>query len=253
MSHVHTLFIFSFYGLRLCFYSVFSLSLSLSLSLFWIEPLYVTQTEKIHSGSEPSSRFRVIHFVSSFCSISHLVLWWEGQDGLLWELPGQWCKFRTPGHSIGFLRHYVTWCHLDSGMGISMWETRALSSVPQFATRFRGTRIVVTLDLVAEVLRVLRVALPDYLGCDCLWTMSRDKLISHFCGTPSIWGGKLNTPCSGFVKGLRFLNMVMTFALTPLSHYNSITELCAYFLLSLMEGLTIDFPSHFITSIIDVY
>ena len=47
--------------------------------------------------------------------------------------------------------------------------------------------------------------------------------------------------------------MVMTFTLTPLSHYNSIIELRAYFLLSLMEGLTIDFPSHFIISIIDVY
>ena len=47
--------------------------------------------------------------------------------------------------------------------------------------------------------------------------------------------------------------MVMTFTLTPLSHYNSIIEPHARFLLSLMEDLTIDFPSHFITSIIDVY
>ena len=47
--------------------------------------------------------------------------------------------------------------------------------------------------------------------------------------------------------------MVMTFVLHPLSHYNSITEPCAHFLLSLLEGLTIDFPSHFILSLIDVY
>ena len=47
--------------------------------------------------------------------------------------------------------------------------------------------------------------------------------------------------------------MVMTFVLHPLSHYNSITEPCARFLLSLLEHLTIDFPSHFILSIIDVY
>ena len=47
--------------------------------------------------------------------------------------------------------------------------------------------------------------------------------------------------------------MLMTFILTPLSHYNSIIEPRARFLLSLMEDLTIDFPSHFITSIIDVY
>jgi len=46
---------------------------------------------------------------------------------------------------------------------------------------------------------------------------------------------------------------VMTFTLTPLSHYNSIIEPRACFLLSLMKDLTIDFPSHFITFIIDVY
>ena len=49
------------------------------------------------------------------------------------------------------------------------------------------------------------------------------------------------------------MNMVMTFVLHPLSHYNSITESCARFLLSLLEHLTIDFPFHFIFSIIDVH
>ena len=45
----------------------------------------------------------------------------------------------------------------------------------------------------------------------------------------------------------------MIFVLTPLSHYNSITEPHAQFLLSILEDLSIDFPTHFITSIIDVY
>ena len=47
--------------------------------------------------------------------------------------------------------------------------------------------------------------------------------------------------------------MVMTFAITPLSHYNSIIESRARFLFSLLEDLTIDFLFHFITSVIDVY
>ena len=47
--------------------------------------------------------------------------------------------------------------------------------------------------------------------------------------------------------------MVMTFVLYPLSHYNSITNPRAHFLLSLIEDLTIDFPFHFILSLIDVY
>ena len=49
------------------------------------------------------------------------------------------------------------------------------------------------------------------------------------------------------------MNMVITFVLHSLSHYNSITEPCARFLLSLLEHLTIDFPSHCIISLIDVY
>ena len=47
--------------------------------------------------------------------------------------------------------------------------------------------------------------------------------------------------------------MVMTFILHPLSHYNSITKSRARFLLSLLERLSIVFPSHFILSLIDVY
>ena len=125
--------------------------------------------------------------------------------------------------------------------------------MPQFVITFRGTRIVVTPNLISEILRVPRVVHPDYPGYDRLRTVSRDELIFHFYETPSILGGKLNTSCSGFAKGLRFLNMVMTFTLTPLSHYNSITKPRVHFLLSLMEDLTIDFPSHFITSILDVY
>ena len=47
--------------------------------------------------------------------------------------------------------------------------------------------------------------------------------------------------------------MVMTFILHPLSHYNTITDPRAQFLFSLIEGLTVDFPSHSILSLIDVF
>ena len=83
-------------------------------------------------------------------------------------------------------------------------------------------------------------------------SVQRRTLVS-ICKTPSSWGDHQNTLCSAFAKGLRILNMVMTFVLHPLSHYNTITEPRARFLLSLIEGLNIDFPSHFILSLIDVY
>ena len=83
--------------------------------------------------------------------------------------------------------------------------------------------------------------------------MSRDELMSAFCERPTALGEHLFTPCRPFAKGPRFINMVMTFVLHPFSHYNSIIEPRARFLLSLLEHLTIDFHSHFILSIIDVH
>ena len=98
------------------------------------------------------------------------------------------------------------------------------TSVPYFFSRIRGTRIVVTPDIVFKVLHIPRVAHLDYPSYDRLRTVSKDKLLSLFYETPSSWGDRQNTSCSSFEKGLRFLNMVMTFVLHPLSHYNSITE-----------------------------
>ena len=109
------------------------------------------------------------------------------------------------------------------------------------------------MNIVSEVLHVTRIAHPDYPGYNCLRTVSKDELSSLFCETPSSWGDHQKTPCSGFAKYSRFHNMVMTFILHPLSHYNSITKPRAHFLLSLLEDISIDFPSHFILSHIDVY
>ena len=40
-------------------------------------------------------------------------------------------------------------------------------SVTLFVTRVRGTRIMVTPDIVSEMLNVPRVAHLDYPGCEC--------------------------------------------------------------------------------------
>ena len=126
-------------------------------------------------------------------------------------------------------------------------------SVPYFVTLVRGISIPVTPQLVVDVLNVPRIEFPDYPSCEHLRTVSKDELMSAFCEHPSEWGERQFTYYSGFAKGPRFLNMVMTFVLYPLSHYNSITEAHAHFLLSLLEHLTINFPSHFILSLIDVF
>ena len=127
------------------------------------------------------------------------------------------------------------------------------SSVPLFHTRIRGTHIVVTPELVSDVLRVPRVEHPEYPRCEQLRTIFKDEMISAFCEHLSDWGDHQFTPCKAFAKGPKFINMVLTFVLHPLSHSNFITEPRAQFFLSLLEHFTIDFFSHFILSIIDVY
>ena len=113
--------------------------------------------------------------------------------------------------------------------------------------------MVVTLNIIFEALHIPKVTHPNYPSCQRLRKVSKDELSSLFCETPSSWGDRQNISFSAFAKGPRILNMVMTFILHPLSHYNTITEPRARFLLSLLEDISIDFPSHFILSLIDVY
>ena len=58
-------------------------------------------------------------------------------------------------------------------------------SVPHFISRIRGTCIVITPQIVVNVLGVPRVEFPNYPGYDHLKTMSKDELISAFCEHPS--------------------------------------------------------------------
>ena len=57
--------------------------------------------------------------------------------------------------------------------------------VPHFFSRVRGMHIVVTSEIVSEVLHVSRVVHPDYPGCERLWIVSKDELSSRFYETPS--------------------------------------------------------------------
>ena len=98
------------------------------------------------------------------------------------------------------------------------------SFIPLFHTCVQGTRIVITLELISDVLHVLKVEHPNYPGCERLRTVSKDEMISSFCKRPADWGDHQFTRCKTFAKGPRFINMVMTFVLHPLSHYNSIIE-----------------------------
>ena len=74
-------------------------------------------------------------------------------------------------------------------------------SVPLFHTRVQGTRIVVTPEIVSDVLHVPRVEFSDYPSCDCLKIVSKDELISAFCERTFEWGDRQFTYYLGFAKG----------------------------------------------------
>ena len=75
-------------------------------------------------------------------------------------------------------------------------------SVPLFFTHVRGTRIPVTPQLVAKVLRVPRIEFPDYPNCECLRTVSKDEFMSAFCERPSDWGELIGVSVSLHHVGL---------------------------------------------------
>ena len=60
--------------------------------------------------------------------------------------------------------------------------------VPLFFTHVRGTHILVTPQLVTDVLRVLRIEFPDYPSCERLRTVSKDELMAAFSKCPFDWG-----------------------------------------------------------------
>ena len=109
----------------LSFFPILVVICSVSLSLSQIEHAMEPKARKSTLVRNPlgSGSFSSDLVPPSPC----LVLWWEGPKGLLGELPETWCSFRAPSYSIRLSRHSTTWCYSDLRMGISMWETRAVS------------------------------------------------------------------------------------------------------------------------------
>ena len=180
-----------------------------------------------------------------------------------------WCSFRRPYDSIGLFQYCSTHCHSQLGMGISMWDTGELSHHDHIGVLLQHARFRYLYTTVcyadsrytyrSHSKSCFRDTTHSMGSASWLPSLSTSEdIVQGWTSVSFLWdiffmGERQSTLCSGFAKVLRFLNMVMSFVLHPLSHYNSITELCTRFLLSLIEDLSIDFPSHLILSFIDVY
>ena len=73
------------------------------------------------------------------------------------------------------------------------------TSVSRFTTVFRGTYIIVTPELIFEVLHVPKVDRPDYLS-HCHLSSIFKELASLFCEKAMLWGGTLNFSITEFAK-----------------------------------------------------
>ena len=77
-------------------------------------------------------------------------------------------------------------------------------SIPLFITCICGMHIVVTPEIVSNVLHVPKVEHPDYPDCDRLKTMSKGELIYAFCECHSDWGEHQFTYLRALLKTLSF-------------------------------------------------
>ena len=75
------------------------------------------------------------------------------------------------------------------------------NSVPRFTTVFRGSRIIVTSNFLASILRVPRVARLDYPSHPRLRIISHDKLALHFYENAVLCGDTINFSTIEFAKG----------------------------------------------------
>ena len=74
--------------------------------------------------------------------------------------------------------------------GVLLQHVRDRSFSTSLFHSVRGTRIPITLQLVADVLHVPKIEFPDYPSCERLWTMSKDELMAALCKRPSDWGDR---------------------------------------------------------------
>ena len=193
--HTYLLLSLFWYWYCWCFSVYFFFSLLLSLVAFW------------HRNKNPL-RPKTLFFLGHHLPLTLLLLMYSSvmikPERTFGELFSTRLSFGTPSHSIRLFRYWPSYCHLCQGWGwlcdipvtcpsviiqefySNMHEFDTL--VSHFFARIRGTRIVVTPDIVSEVLHVPRVAHPDYPSCDRLRTVSKDELSSLFCEKPSSWG-----------------------------------------------------------------
>ena len=102
--------IYLLFGIFLIVSFFFSLSFSLMLVVLWHQNVNLFR---------PRTFFVPGHL---------LVLWWEGQIGLLGELFMTRHSFGTPSHSVRFLWHWPTHCHpVRVGSHFVVFRSRALS------------------------------------------------------------------------------------------------------------------------------
>ena len=121
-SHVYA------YFMHMYLFFPFLVCVVLSFSLF-LSRIDCAMAPRAHKSTPSRNPLQGSGF-SSFDPLPHLHVRFrdeKARKGLLGELLETWRSSGEPGYFVESCRHSTTRCHSNSGMGIFMWETRAVS------------------------------------------------------------------------------------------------------------------------------
>ena len=204
MSHIHAfshayVLYFSIYTCYLIYFGAFLIASFFPLSILFTLVISMVLKRKSTPAWNP------LHF-DAFFSSDHAPLF---LSVFVMMMPTR--HLRKTFSNLAFIRnaesfywHWLSHCHSQSGMGVSLWRTYHLSSRADLRVLLQhardwplrtsfcylchttGISIPITPQLVTNVLRVPRIEFPDYSSCERLRIVSEDQLMSTFCERPSV-------------------------------------------------------------------
>ena len=157
-------------------------------------------------------------------------------------------------------RGWMAMCHKDQPTGIPN------SCIPEFYSNFiniqaeknefdfffRNKIYHISPDLVSTALQLLRVSEAGYPFAPTT-DPTDDTIMSYFSEKTMAWGSSSKCGSQSFTAKTRVFNLIMSFNILPLSHWNTLSKSRARFLYAFMKGVSIDLPSVICREMIEMH
>ena len=157
-------------------------------------------------------------------------------------------------------RGWIAMCHKDQPTGIPN------SCIPEFYSNFiniqaeknefdfffRNKIYHISPDVVSTALQLLRVSEAGYPFAPTT-DPTDDTIMSYFSEKTMAWGSSSKCGSQSFTAKTRVFNLIMSFNILPLSHWNTLSKSRARFLYAFMKGVSIDLPSVICREMIEMH